>query len=100
MATQAIQQETAEDESPRKAALRLVKFHTPPTLNDKARRQDLKRQQQPMNQIQAVTEEDEQISYSDEDINQGFRYSHDFHPLEQTRAPHNSQLTRLLTTIQ
>ena len=40
--------------------------------DNKARRQDLKRQQQPMNQIQAVTEEDEQISYSDEDINQGF----------------------------
>ena len=38
----------------------------------KARRQDLKRQQRPMNPIQAVADEEEQISYSDEDINQGF----------------------------
>ena len=45
---------------------------TNPQDDNKARRQYLKRQQQPMNQIQAVTEEDEQISSSDEDINQGF----------------------------
>ena len=40
--------------------------------DNKAKRQDLKRQQRPMNQMQAVTDEEEQISYSDEDINQGF----------------------------
>ena len=40
--------------------------------DNKARRQDLKRQQRPMNPMQAVTDEEEQISYSDEDINQGF----------------------------
>ena len=39
---------------------------------NKARRQDLKRQQRPMNPMQAVADEEEQISYSDEDINQGF----------------------------
>ena len=40
--------------------------------DNKARRQDLKRQQKPMNPMQAITEDDEQLSYSDEDINQGF----------------------------
>ena len=40
--------------------------------DNKARRQDLKRQQRPMNPMQAVADEEEQISYSDEDINQGF----------------------------
>ena len=40
--------------------------------DSKARRQDLKRQQKPMNPMQAITEDDEQLSYSDEDINQGF----------------------------
>ena len=40
--------------------------------DNKSRRQELKRQQQPMNQMQEVTEEDELSSYSDEDINQGF----------------------------
>ena len=40
--------------------------------DNKARRQDLKRQQRPMNPMQAVTDEEEQISYSDGDINQGF----------------------------
>ena len=40
--------------------------------DNKARRQDLKRQQRQMNPMQAVTDEEEQISYSDEDINQGF----------------------------
>ena len=40
--------------------------------DNKTRRQDLKRQQQPMHQMQVITEEDEQTSYSDEDINQGF----------------------------
>ena len=40
--------------------------------DNKARRQDLKRQQRPMNPMQAVAVEEEQISYSDEDINQGF----------------------------
>ena len=39
---------------------------------NKAKRQDLKRQQQQMNPMQAVADEEEQISYSDEDINQGF----------------------------
>ena len=37
--------------------------------DNKARKQDLKRQQRPMNPMQAVTDEDEQISNSDEDIN-------------------------------
>ena len=40
--------------------------------DNKARRQDLKRQQRPMNPMQAVADEEEQISYSDEDMNQGF----------------------------
>ena len=40
--------------------------------DNKARRQDLKRQQRPMNPMQAVADEDEQTSYSDQDINQGF----------------------------
>ena len=40
--------------------------------DNKARRQDLKRQQKPMNPMQAVAEEEDQESYSDEDINQGF----------------------------
>ena len=40
--------------------------------DNKIRRQDLRRQQQPMNPMQAVTEDEEQTSYSDEDINQGF----------------------------
>ena len=40
--------------------------------DNKARRQDLKRQQRPMNPMQTVTDEEEQTSYSDEDINQGF----------------------------
>ena len=40
--------------------------------DNKAKRQDLKRQQQPMNAMQAVNDEEEQTSYSDEDINQGF----------------------------
>ena len=40
--------------------------------DNKARRQDLKRQQRPMNPMQAFTDEEEQTSYSDEDINQGF----------------------------
>ena len=40
--------------------------------DNKTRRQDLKRQQKPMNPMQAVAEEEDQESYSDEDINQGF----------------------------
>ena len=40
--------------------------------DNKTRRQDLKRQQRPMNPMQAVADEEEQTSYSDEDINQGF----------------------------
>ena len=40
--------------------------------DNKARRQELKRQQRPMNPMQAVTDEEEQTSYSDEDIIQGF----------------------------
>ena len=49
-----------------------IPYATNPQDDNKARRQDLKRQQQPMNPMQAVNEEDEQTSYSDEDINQGF----------------------------
>ena len=49
-----------------------IPYATNPQDDNKARRQDLKRQQQPMNPMQAVTEEDEQTSYSDEDISQGF----------------------------
>ena len=40
--------------------------------DNKDRRQDLKRKQRPMNPMQAVNDEEEQISYSNEDINQGF----------------------------
>ena len=40
--------------------------------DNKTRRQDLKRQQRPMNQMEAVDDNDEQDHYSDEDINQGF----------------------------
>ena len=40
--------------------------------DNRTRRQDLKRQQKPMNPMQAVAEEEDQESYSDEDINQGF----------------------------
>ena len=40
--------------------------------DNKTRRQDLKRQQRPMNPMQAVADEEEQLSYSDENINQGF----------------------------
>ena len=40
--------------------------------HNKNRRQELKRQQRPVNQMEAVDEDDEQDHYSDEDINQGF----------------------------
>ena len=49
-----------------------IPYATNPQDDNKARRQELKRQQKPMNPMQAVNEEDEQTSYSDEDINQGF----------------------------
>ena len=49
-----------------------ISYTTNSQDDNKARRQDLKRQQKPMNPIQAITEDDEQLSYSDEDINQGF----------------------------
>ena len=49
-----------------------IPYATNPQDDNMARRQDLKRQQKPMNPMQAVNEEDEQTSYSDEDINQGF----------------------------
>ena len=49
-----------------------VPYATNSQDDNKARRQDLRRQQKPMNPMQAVNEEDEQTSYSDEDINQGF----------------------------
>ena len=54
------------------AAYGKIPYATNPQADNKARRQDLKRQQKPMNPMQAVNEEDEQTSYSDEDINQGF----------------------------
>ena len=62
--------------------------------DNKARRQDLERQQLPLNQIEVADEDNEQNNYSDEDINQGFQNRHNFHPLEMTRATLNSQ-TRL-----
>ena len=40
--------------------------------DDNKARQDSKRQQQPMNPMQAFADEEEQTSSSDEDINQGF----------------------------
>ena len=49
-----------------------VPYATNSQDDNNARRQDLKRQQKPMNPMQAVNEEDEPTSYSDEDINQGF----------------------------
>ena len=71
MATQATQQETADDAFPKKIALHMARSLMP-RIHNKAIRQDLKRQQRPMNPMQAVADEEEQISYSDEDINQGF----------------------------
>ena len=49
-----------------------IPYTTNSQEDNKARRQDLKRQQKPMNPMQAVAEEEDQESYSDEDINQGF----------------------------
>ena len=40
--------------------------------DNKARRQDLKRQQLPLDHIEVVDEDNEQNNYSDEAINQGF----------------------------
>ena len=40
--------------------------------DNKNRRQELKRQQRPISQMEAVDEDDEHDHYSDEDINQGF----------------------------
>ena len=77
MDTLATPQETADDAFPKKAALHMARslMRLSPTNSqddNKARRQDLKRQQRPMNPMQAVADEEEQIGYSDEDINQGF----------------------------
>ena len=52
-----------------------------------------------MNPMQAVTEEEDQETYSDEDINQGFWFRHDFHPLETQRATNDFRLNRLHTTV-
>ena len=77
-----------------------IPYATKSQHDNKTRRQDLKRQQQPMKQMQAITEEDKQTSYSDEDLNHGFKNSHDFHPLRQKRATLDKQQTRLHTTVQ
>ena len=46
--------------------------YTTNSQKDKNRRQELKRQQRPLNQMEAVDDNDEQDHYSDEVINQGF----------------------------
>ena len=48
-----------------------IPYATSPQDDNKTRRQDLKRQQRPLNQMEAVDDNDEQDHYSDEDINQG-----------------------------
>ena len=46
------------------------------------RRQDLRRQQRPLNQVEANHEDDEQGQYTAEDINQDFWKRNDFQPLK------------------
>ena len=50
-------------------SLRKVPYTTNSQEDNKNIRQDLKRQQRPINQMEAADEDDE---HSDEDINQGF----------------------------
>ena len=48
-----------------------IPYTTNSQEDNKNRRQELKRQQRPLNQMEAVDEDEEQENYSDEDINQG-----------------------------
>ena len=53
-----------------------------------------------MNPMQAVAEEEDQESYSDEDIKQGFDSATISAPLPTTRATNDLRLNNRLTTVQ
>ena len=54
------------------SAYEKIPYGTNSQDDNKTQRQDLKRQQTPINQMEAVNQEDEQNKHSDEDINQSF----------------------------